>query len=72
MLSANALLWTRVGALVALIIVANLLYALWKARRQASSIKQWLIVPGEIIACEVTALKVHSSDDEAVQRRPRR
>jgi Protein of unknown function (DUF3592) len=64
MLSANALLWTRVGALVALIIVANLLYALWKARRQASSIQQWLIVPGEIIACEVTAPKAHSSDDE--------
>lgn len=40
MLSANALLWTRIGALVALVIVANLLCALWKARRQASSIQQ--------------------------------
>ncbi|SHL57936.1 Protein of unknown function [Bradyrhizobium lablabi] len=64
MLSANALLWTRIGALVAFLIAANLVYALWKARRQASSIRQWLIVPGEIIACEVTAPKVHTSDEE--------
>jgi hypothetical protein len=65
MLSDSALLWTRICALGTLLIAANLAYALWKARRQDSAAAQWLIVPGAIIACAVTAPRVHTSDDEA-------
>jgi hypothetical protein len=64
MLSANALLWTRIGAAVTLLIAANLLYALWKARRQTASITQWLTAQGEITACAVTVPGVHDSDDD--------
>ncbi|MDR3466012.1 MAG: DUF3592 domain-containing protein [Xanthobacteraceae bacterium] len=64
MLSANALLGTRIGAGVALLIVANLVYALWKARRETSAAARWPTAPGEIIACAVTAPKVHASNDD--------
>jgi hypothetical protein len=65
MLSSTALLWTRIGAAGALFVVANLVYALWKARRQASSSARWPAVAGEITACEVKIPSTHSSDDDS-------
>ena len=65
MLSDNALLWTRISAVAAVVIAANLIYALWKARRQAAAMTQWQTVPGEIIACEVSVPRVHTSEEDS-------
>ncbi|MFI4995503.1 MAG: DUF3592 domain-containing protein [Hyphomicrobiales bacterium] len=64
MLSASALLWTRIWAAVALFFVVNLAYAVLKARRQASSSSHWPIAKGEVIASKVQVPKVHSSDED--------
>ncbi|MFI5014415.1 MAG: DUF3592 domain-containing protein [Hyphomicrobiales bacterium] len=64
MLSATALLWTRISAGIASFFVANLAYAVWKARRQASSSRHWPTVQGDIIASEAKVPKTHTSDDD--------
>src|SRR5579864_9680091 len=64
MLSASALRWTWIAAAVALFVVVNLAYALWKARRQTSSSRQWPVAPGVILSSDVKVPATHSSDDD--------
>ncbi len=64
MLSSTALVWTWIGAAFVCFLAVNFAYALWKLRSQASSSRHWPSVKGQIVASEVKAPKVHSSDED--------
>ncbi|CAN5228125.1 DUF3592 domain-containing protein [soil metagenome] len=54
MLTASALLWTRIGAGVCLLVVANLIYALFKTWRQVAAGKVWARTTGKITVSKVS------------------
>ena len=64
MLTASALLWTRIGAGICLLMVANFIYALIKARRQGAAGRLWSRTSGKIATCNVSRLPVPGKGDE--------
>jgi Protein of unknown function (DUF3592) len=64
MLSPDHLMWTRICAGIALFLVANFAYALWKARRGSASSKSWPTVPGAITASAVKVPRALTSDED--------
>jgi Protein of unknown function (DUF3592) len=63
MLTASALLWTRIAAGVCLFLVANFVTALWKLKRQVGAGKFWSKASGKIVAATVSRPQVIASDD---------
>lgn len=64
MLTASALLWTRIGAGICLFVVANLVYALFKARRQVAAGKLWVRTTGKITMSKVSRPASPGKGDE--------
>lgn len=64
MLTASALLWTRIGAGICLFVVANLIYALFKARRQVAAGKLWARTTGKITVSRVSRPASPGKGDE--------
>jgi hypothetical protein len=64
MLTASALLWTRIGAGVCLFVVANLVYALLKARRQIAAGKLWARTTGKITVSRLSRPASPGKGDE--------
>lgn len=65
MLTGSALTWTYIGAGFSLFMVVNLVYAIWRGRRQVVGGRAWASVPGEILASGVNVPASHTSDDKA-------
>lgn len=63
MLTSSALLWTRIGAGVCLLIVANLVYALWTSKQQVAAGKRWSKTVGKIVGSSVSSPQVMSGDE---------
>jgi hypothetical protein len=63
MLTASALLWTRIAAGVCLLIVVNLVYSLWKMQNQVAAGKVWSKTSGRIAASSTSRPDVDSSAD---------
>lgn len=64
MLSDNALLGTRIAAAFSLFIVANLVYALVKARNQAAGARSWARTTGRIVSSTVSRPALVGKGDE--------
>jgi len=65
MLTASALLWTRIAAGVCLFVVANLAYGLWRSGRQVSAGRGWPRTAGKIIVSKVSHSAIVSSEERA-------
>ncbi len=64
MLSDNALLGTRIAAAFCLFVVANLVYALVKARNQAAGARNWARTTGRIVSSAVSRPALVGKGDE--------
>lgn len=64
MLDASQLLYTQIAALICLLILAGLLYDMWRLRRMMEASKTWLKVEGDIVSSEAKIPPSHTSDDQ--------
>ncbi|CCD92841.1 conserved membrane hypothetical protein [Bradyrhizobium sp. ORS 375] len=64
MLTASALLWTRVAAGIFGFLALNSGYGLWLQRRKSNGGRNWPVVEGEIVASEVSVAATHRSADD--------
>jgi hypothetical protein len=64
MLTATALLWTRIIAGFCVFIVGGLLKTIWQRRNEVANGKSWPAVEGQIISSAIEIPKTRISDDE--------
>ncbi|WP_035655521.1 DUF3592 domain-containing protein [Bradyrhizobium sp. STM 3809] len=64
MLTASALLWTRIAAGIFGFLALNAGYGVWLQRRKTSGGRNWPVVEGEVVTSEVLVAATHWSADD--------
>ena len=64
MLTASALLWTRIAAGIFGFLALNSGYGLWLQRKKTIGGRHWPVVEGEVVASEVSLAATHRSADD--------
>lgn len=62
MISATALLWTRIGAGLLPVLIAAQAHAVWRTHRQFAASRQRPVAPGEVVASKVKGPRVDRSE----------
>ena len=64
MLDASQLLYTQIAAVICLLILAGLLYDMWRLRRAMEASRAWAKIEGDIVSSEAKIPPSHTSDDQ--------